>query len=301
MFRGIPVFRVETLSRRTITLLFLAFFTASFLMTPNDAGNSRRRTLFPMSWFWQDFVSYQYVHSFRNVAIASNFNQYEFAWYQQLVGQFHYHKQQLGIRGIRIADWYRTEITIASDEQISPIILAAAIANQSNSPTRPFDINLIEQFQLWLGESFDWPIRLGRDTWNDKFESPSIGIAQIMPIECKGHSPWALFDNKSSIGFMFDKLQHTSQAALNLRINHNDWFALTLIGNNIGEASVSTYREYLRKYSFAPKSMKQFLNSVPANKKQLARMLGYVEFLSTHEGWSLPKNVDMEYLWSLVE
>ena len=30
-------------------------------------------------------------------------------------------------------------------------------------------------------------------------------------------------------------------------------------------------------------------------------MLAYVQFLADHEGWTLPKDIDMGYLWSLVE
>ncbi len=301
MLRVTSIFRAETLSRRKTTLLFLAMLTASFLTTADGLQPSQHRPWQVAHWYWQRMIPYQYMRSFRNVAISTHLNQYDFAWYQRLVGQFFFHRQQLGLRGVQIADWYRTEITITCNDELPPIILAAAIANQGNSPTRPFDSNLIEQVQVWLGKTFDWPFALGRANWEDKFESPSIGIAQIMPIEARSYDVWQLFDDKTSIDLMFAKLQRASHAAGNLRLSRNDWFALTLLGNNFGEAAVSSYQGYLQSISSAPLRMKQYLRSGPENQKQLARMLAYVQFLADHEGWTLPKDIDMGYLWSLVE
>ena len=301
MLRMATVFRVDAVARLKIALLFLAVFVGSTLMSEGGLSNSRRNAGQSKLWIWQDTVAYEYVHSFWNVTVTSNIDPYDFAWYQRLVGQFFFHNEQLGLRGIGIADWYRTEITIASNDKVPTIILAAAIANQGNSPTRPFGINLIEEVQLWLGQTFEWPVQFGKAFWDDKFVSPSIGIAQIMPVESRVYDPWMLFDDKISIGLMLAKLERASQAALRLHISDNDWFALTLIGNNIGDGAAAAYREYLRKYSFVSRNMKQFIASNPENKVQLARMLGYVQFLNDHEGWTLPSNIDMDYLWSLVE
>lgn len=301
MLRMTSIFRAGALtSRRKTTLLFLAMLTASFLTTADGLQPSQHRPWQVAHWYWQRMIPYQYMRSFRNVAISTHLNQYDFAWYQQLVGQFFFHRQQLGLRGVQIADWYRTEITITCNDELPPIILAAAIANQGNSPTRPFDSNLIEQVQVWLGKTFDWPFALGRANWEDKFESPSIGIAQIMPIE-RVPTMSGSFSTTKPASVPDAKLQRASHAAGNLRLSRNDWFALTLLGDNFGEAAVSSYQGYLQSISSAPLRMKQYLRSGPENQKQLARMLAYVQFLADHEGWPLPKDIDMGYLWSLVE
>lgn len=300
MLRMNSAFRMDVVSKRTATIMVFAVLAMATLLTA-EKFDDRPKSFPAVDAYWSEIVPGRYRQLLTATYSVDYLNDYPFKWYQQAVGQFVFHQQQLGLRGIQISDWYRKEITELNSAQVPSVILAAAIANQGNSPTRPFNIDLLEKIQVLLGQTFDWPLSIGKATWDDIFKNPSVGITQIMPCESHGFPTSMLFDPKVSIKLMVAKLQETSKAALQLGISPNDWFALTLLGNNFGSTAVDGYSAYLHQYSFAPRDMKQFLDTFPASKQQLARMLAYVQYMSQYEGWALPQNIDMNYLWSLVE
>lgn len=301
MLKMNSAFHMDQVSKRAVTIALLAVLTTATVFTIDKLEEANAKPQPVIDIYWASTLPERYFQYLAATYPSTYLREYPFKWYQRLIGQFVFHKQQLGLRGIQLTEWYRSEIATLSSEQVPSVILAAAIANQGNAPTRPFNMDLLEKFQVFLGQTFDWPLAVGRDTWNNIFESPSIGITQIMPCESHGYSIAMLFEPKVSIRLMLMKLQDTSRTALRLGMNPNDWFALTLIGNNIGAAAATGYHDYLHRYTFEPGDMKRFLEAVPSSKKQLARMLAYVQYMSQYEGWTLPEGVDMNYLWSLVE
>lgn len=206
--------------------------------------------------------------------------------------------------------WYRqgihevaqNRLIIQSMEShgVPNILLAAAIANQSNSPTRPLGFNFPEKCQQWLGEHLDWPFpqwQWAKTEWEADFKQYSVGIAQITPGEVDelgyDHTKVDLFDPATSIKLMNIKMAKTSQAAAPLELNKTDWFILVALGNNEGPGVIESYEK-------SGRDMQSFLANDFRLRRQLARMMTYSDYLHTYENWPWPEGVNRDHIWWLI-
>jgi len=217
-------------------------------------------------------------------------------WSNYTTGRLSWYRQ-----GLREVKANRPFIEAPHTDEVPDILLAAAVANQGNSYQRPFGWEGFEQWQRWLGTHFDWPLpqwKWAQDHWNADFEEYSIGIAQITPGEAEhfGYdlNKVDLFDDATSINLMRAKLAATSQATASLDLNKTDWFILVAIGNNDGAVVLRNYEKYGH-------DMQNFLANDIRSRRQLAKMMSYVDYLHTAEGWSLPEGVNHDHIWWLIQ
>jgi CheY-like chemotaxis protein len=203
-------------------------------------------------------------------------------------------------QGLREVATHRHLIERLTEGQELGIILAAAVANQGNSIQRPWGWTGAEHLQAWLGQTFDWPWpqwRWGRERWRVWFEQYSVGVGQMTPQEAERlgyqlHSVDLLVD-QISIELMLEKLLtiqlHTKQAGL----ERNDALVLLMIANN-------SDLDLVRIFQASGLAMDDFLTQNPFARRQLAKMLTYIDYLHTHEDWPLPAGIDWQYVLSLA-
>ncbi|MDQ3249386.1 MAG: hypothetical protein M3Q45_09280 [Chloroflexota bacterium] len=214
-----------------------------------------------------------------------NYTKNKLSWYRQ------------GLHEVKVN---RAVIESLVTYDVPDILVAAAIANQGNSYQRPFGWRSFEHWQRQLGNHYDWPWPQwdwGQRKWNAYFEQYSIGIAQIMPgeIEQLGYDAAKidLFDSATSIDLMRAKLVATGRAAKSLDVNKTDSFILVAIGNNAGLCAIDTYQKY-------GGDMQTFLANDALSRRQLAKMISYVDYLHVQEGWPLPEGVNFDHIWWLI-
>lgn len=221
-------------------------------------------------------------------------------WPNNLVGRLGWYRQ-----GLHEATKYREYIQSLATEEAPAILIAAAIANQGNSPQRPFGWDGFERLQSWLGYRFEWQLTAwswARAQWSDYFEAPSVGIGQIQPTEARRLVNYAgdrinLFNDQASIGLMQAKLQNAYQMFQTLDLNQTELFALLAISNNDSSDGVGILSLFQRFNN----DLTQLLSYDPASRIQLARMMTYMDYLHREECWELPKGVNTDYLWWLIQ
>jgi hypothetical protein len=176
------------------------------------------------------------------------------------------------------------------------IVLAAAIANQGNSPQRPFGWTGLERLQVWIGQNLSWLAPEGiwfRTQWNDWFIHYSIGVGQLTRAEVErlGYAPERLnlFNDSANISLMHAKLDETYQKAIQLGLSRSDALLMMLVSNNDEFDTIAHFQEY-------GYDIEAFLAGSLYGQQQLARMMTYVHYLHVHEGWPLPADVDWNYL-----
>jgi len=175
-------------------------------------------------------------------------------WPNAFQGRLGWYRQ-----GLHEVQGHRATIEALDSVDAPEILLAAAIANQGNSPQRLFGSDLFERGQRWLGEHIDWPLpqwQWAQAQWDRDFKQCSIGIGQIMPEEIRlfgfDETQTDLLDPGTNLKLMRAKLAATSQAAASLGLNKTDWFILVAIGNNEGPGLVQYYQK-------AGRDMQRFL------------------------------------------
>ena len=220
-------------------------------------------------------------------------------WPNNYVGRLGWYRQ-----GLREVERQRTYIWSLATEEVPAILIAAAIANQGNSPQRPFGWAGLEHVQRWLGKHVEWRVALWRWAkvrWENHFEEPSIGIGQIQPDEALrlayAGDRLNLFDDRVSIALMQAKLVHAAELLAPLDLNVTDRFALIALSNNDN----SDGRNMLAKFAAAEYDLHTLLGQEEAMRRQLARMMTYVEYLHANEDWMLPNTVNVERLWWYIE
>jgi hypothetical protein len=181
------------------------------------------------------------------------------------------------------------------------IILAAAIANQGNSPQRLFGWEELERFQVWLGTHLHWPLpqwQWGHLRWDEWFEQYSVGVGQITPFEVArlGFQVGEvnLFDDRTSIELMHAKLALTYEKAMRLGLDRSDALILMIVSNNNMFDTIADFRRL-------DSNIYKFLAHSPYAQRQLTRMMTYIHHLHTREGWPLPAGIDWEYLCWLAD
>ena len=220
-------------------------------------------------------------------------------WPNNLVGRLGWYRQ-----GLQEVEQHRTYIQALATQEAPAILVAAAIANQGNSPQRPFGWDGFERLQAWLGARFDWQWEQwdwARRQWNDFFEEPSVGLGQIQPEEARRLVAYAgdrinLFSDQASIGLMQAKLQNAHRMFAELDLNQTELFALLALSNNDssdGAGILSLFQRFNADLS-------QLLSYDPASRIQLARMMTYLDYLHREECWELPNGVNTDYLWWLI-
>ena len=220
-------------------------------------------------------------------------------WPNNFVGRLGWYRQ-----GLDEVYQYRDFIASLADDELPSILLAAAIANQGNSIQRPFGWNGIEIVQTWLGRRFEWQLSVwesARQSWEDFFEEPSVGVGQIQPDEARRLTYFGdrvnLFDDRVSIGLMQAKMVAARELFQGLSLDPTELFALIAISNNDnsdGEALLRIYREHKG-------DLRHMLNSNEALRRQLARMMTYVDYLHNQGDWPLPPEVNVDHLWWLIQ
>ncbi len=223
--------------------------------------------------------------------------------YQQ--GKLSWYRQ-----GLREVERNRVLIEQLADDNVSSVLLAAAVANQGNSYQRPFGWQGLEQAQIWLGQHIEWPQtqwpqwQWAHSRWEARFEQYSVGIAQITPQEARdlgapqfgpNQLPTGLLDAEVSIRLMRAKLAAHQQVvtAAGLQLNETDRFVLTAIGNNDGPAIIQAYID-------RGGDLITLLNTYPGARVQLAKIMSYINYLHEHEGWPLPVGVNCDHIWWLI-
>lgn len=229
-----------------------------------------------------------------NVGIHLSWDQLQ-PWPNAFQGRLGWYRQ-----GLSEVEKHRTLIHALDTKDAPGILLAASIANQGNSPQRPFGIDLLEEGQQWLGQHMDWPLpqwQWAKQEWDSDFKACSIGIAQITPEEVKqfgfDSQKTNLLDPGTSIELMHTKLAATSQAAAALGLNKTDWFILVAIGNNEGPQLIQYYQK-------AGHDMQRFLANDERLRRQLARMMTYADYLHNEKGWNFPEGVNRDHIWWLI-
>ncbi|MEZ4735343.1 MAG: hypothetical protein R3E79_50265 [Caldilineaceae bacterium] len=219
-------------------------------------------------------------------------------WPNNLVGRLGWYRQ-----GLREVNNYRAYIQSLATEEVPAILIAAAIANQGNSPQRPFGWDGVERVQAWLGRRFEWQLEAwswAKVRWNDFFEAPSIGIGQIQPNEARrlvyAGDRMNLFNDQASIGLMQAKLQNAYELFTTLDLNHTERFALLALSNNDNHDGLGVLKTF-QQFNF---DLTLLLSHDPASRIQLARMMTYVDYLHSQECWELPNGVNTDYLWWLI-
>jgi hypothetical protein len=285
-------------------LLGLIIFGAGPLTTPDTIELYQFRFLTKLG------NMYPYAYSTSPLANMSSGVHFSLAWLEPwanyTTGKLSWYRQ--GLREVKnnreIIESHATGDVPTDDvptDDVPDVLLAAAVANQGNSYQRPFGWEGFEQWQRWLGTHFNWPIpqwKWAQNQWNADFEEYSIGIAQITPGEVDhfgyDHNKVDLFDNATSIKLMRAKLAATSQATAPLELNKTDWFILVAIGNNDGPVVLRNYEKYGR-------DMQSFLANDIRSRRQLAKMMSYVDYLHIAEGWPLPEGVNHDHIWWLIQ
>lgn len=219
-------------------------------------------------------------------------------WPNNLVGRLGWYRQ-----GLYEVDKYRQHIQALATDDAPAILIAAAIANQGNSPQRPFGWDGVERIQSWLGRRFEWQLQAwswAKARWDDFFEAPSVGIGQIQPSEARrlvyAGDRMNLFNKKASIGLMQAKLQNAYQLFTVLDLNQTELFALLALSNNDNSDGAGVLSLFQRFNYDLP----LLLSYDPASRIQLARMMTYIDYLHDHDCWELPNGINTDYLWWLI-
>lgn len=219
-------------------------------------------------------------------------------WPNNLVGRLGWYRQ-----GLHEVNNYRAYIQSLATEEVPAILVAAAIANQGNSPQRPFGWDGVERVQAWLGRRFEWQLKAwswARLRWNDFFERPSVGLGQIQPDEARrltyAGDRMNLFNDQASIGLMQAKLQNASQLFTSLDLNQTELFALLALSNNDNSDGNGVFNTFQR-FNF---DLTLLLTHDPASRRQLARMMTYIDYLHSQDCWELPNGINTDYLWWLI-
>ena len=220
-------------------------------------------------------------------------------WPNNLVGRLGWYRQ-----GLEEVHEYQEFIVSLADEDLPSILLAAAIANQGNSIQRPFGWNGIEFVQAWLGRRFEWLLSMwagAQQQWEDFFEEPSVGVGQIQPDEARRLTYFGdrvdLFDDRVSIGLMQAKMVAARELFYELSLDPTELFALIAISNNINTDS----QALLHIYQQHGRDLRHMLDHNAALRRQLARMMTYVDYLHQEGEWPLPPDVNIDHLWWLIQ
>lgn len=239
-------------------------------------------------------------------------------WPNNFLGRLGWYRQ-----GLREVQKHRDFIQTLAGDELPPILLAAAIANQGNSPQRPFGWEGLERIQAWLGYRFEWrlppqPLTIDQLSsaslatwffaarqwayahWVNYFEEPSVGVGQIQPDEARrlayAGDRIDLFSDRASIGLMQAKMVNAYHLFTSLDLSQTELFALLAISNNDNSDGVGILQQFQKAQYHLP----QLLRESFAARRQLARMMTYVEYLNRQDCWEVPKGVNIRYLWWLV-
>ena len=244
-------------------------------------------------------LAFLYVHYYSSPPSApSNAAVWWVPWPNNLVGRLGWYRQ-----GLSEVNQHRKYIQSLATHEAPAVLIAAAIANQGNSPQRPFGWDGFEKMQAWIGRHFEWPItswQWAKAQWDDYFEQPSVGIGQIQPGEARrlayAGDRINLFNDQASIGLMQAKLVNAYHLFAELELNQTEMFALLAISNNDssdGAGLVATFQRFNNDLSL-------LLSYDPASRQQLARMLTYMDYLHGQDCWELPNGINRDYLWWLI-
>jgi hypothetical protein len=220
-------------------------------------------------------------------------------WPNNLVGRLGWYRQ-----GLTEVTRYRDYIHSLTTAEVPTILVAAAIANQGNSPQRPFGWDGFERVQAWIGRRFEWQLHIwtwAKAQWEDYFEAPSVGIGQIQPEEARRLVYYAgdrlnLFNDRVSIGLMQAKMVNAYQLFKELDLNQTELFALLALSNN----DSSDGAQVLSLFQRFDYDLSLMLTYEPASRIQLARMMTYIDYLRRQDCWELPNGINIDYLWWLV-
>jgi len=220
-------------------------------------------------------------------------------WPNNFVGRLGWYRQ-----GLREVEDQRHYIRSLATEEVPAILVAAAIANQGNSPQRPFGWSGLERLQKWLGSRFEWRLPVwhwANARWHNYFEKPSVGVGQIQPDEAVrlvyAGDRLNLFDDRVSIALMQAKLVRASALLAAIDLNPTDRFALIAISNNDNSDGARIYAQF----EAVDRDLLQLLMQEEPLRRQLARMMTYVEYLHEHDDWMLPDSINVERLWWYIE
>jgi hypothetical protein len=219
-------------------------------------------------------------------------------WPNNLVGRLGWYRQ-----GLHEVNKYREYIQSLATEDAPAILIAAAIANQGNSPQRPFGWDGVERVQAWLGKRFEWRFQLwswAKFHWENYFEQPSVGLGQIQPDEARrltyAGDRINLFNDQASIGLMQAKLHNAFKHFSALDLNQTELFALLALANNDNSDGAGVFNTFQR-FNF---DLTQLLTHDTASRIQLARMMTYIDYLRSQDCWELPSGINIDYLWWLI-
>ncbi len=220
-------------------------------------------------------------------------------WPNNFVGRLGWYRQ-----GLHEVEDQRRYIRSLATEEVPTILIAAAIANQGNSPQRPFGWSGLERLQKWLGSRFEWRLAVwqwAQSRWNNYFEKPSIGVAQIQPDEAVrlvyAGDRLNLFDDKVSVALMQAKLVRAADLLATMDLNPTDRFALIALSNNDNSDGARIYAQF----EAVDRDLLRLLQQEEPLRRQLARMMTYVEYLHDHDDWMLPDAINVERLWWYIE
>ncbi len=220
-------------------------------------------------------------------------------WPNNFVGRLGWYRQ-----GLREVEDQRRYIRSLATEEVPAILIAAAIANQGNSPQRPFGWSGLERTQHWLGNRFEWQFTIWQGAmarWNNYFEKPSVGIGQIQPDEAirlaYAGDRLNLFDDRVSIALMQAKLLRAAGLLAAIELNATDRFALIAISNNDNSDGARIYAQF----EAVDRDLFKLLAQEEALRRQLARMLTYIDYLHAYDNWMLPDAINVERLWWYIE
>ncbi len=220
-------------------------------------------------------------------------------WPNNFVGRLGWYRQ-----GLQEVEDQRRYIRSLATEEVPGILIAASIANQGNSPQRPFGWSGLERFQKWLGNRFEWRLAVwqwAQARWNNYFEKPSIGVGQIQPDEAVrlvyAGDRLNLFDDKVSIALMQAKLVRAADLLATIDLNPTDRFALIALSNNDNSDGARIFA----KFEAVDRDLLTLLMQEEPLRRQLARMMTYVEYLHDHDDWMLPDAINVERLWWYIE
>ena len=162
----------------------------------------------------------------------------------------------------------------------------------------------MERLQKRLGSRFDWRLAVwqwAKSRWNNYFEKPSIGVGQIQPDEAirlvYAGDRLNLFDDRVSIALMQAKLVRAAGLLATMDLNPTDRFALIALSNNDNSDGARIYA----KFEAVDRDLLQLLMQEEPLRRQLARMMTYVEYLHEHDDWMLPDAINVERLWWYIE
>ena len=177
----------------------------------------------------------------------------------------------------------RATIEALASDQVSGILLAAAIANQSNTYQRPFGLGLLE----WGQTFFD--------------SDPSVGVGQMRIGEAEGlgykGTVQGLLDDSTSIQYMSLKLQNTTSALSEFDLDPTESFMLLAIGNNIGNTVAGRYKPIKDQKGDVQTLLQNDLES----RTQLLKMMNWMGYLYANDGWAFPADVDTGRVWHMLQ